>query len=93
MGGKCLDVADAARLSEGGARGKRSGVVTDRDRLEETLAHLVRTVDDLSEVVARQDAEIARLTARVRRLMEREAEREAAEGGGVPLADKPPPHW
>ena len=48
---------------------------------------------DLSEVVARQDAEIARLTARVRRLMEREAEREATEGGSVPLADKPPPHW
>ena len=68
-------------------------MVTDRDRLEETLAHLVRTVDDLSEVVARQDAEIARLTARVWRLMEREAEREAAEGGSVPLADKPPPHW
>jgi SlyX protein len=53
----------------------------------------VRTVDDLSEVVARQDTEIARLTARVRFLMEREAEREADEGSGVPLADKPPPHW
>jgi SlyX protein len=67
--------------------------VTDLARLEEALAHLVRTVDDLSEVVARQDAEIARLTARVRLLVEREAEREADEGSGVPLADKPPPHW
>jgi SlyX protein len=53
--------------------------------LEETLAHLVRTVEDLSDVVARQDAEIARLTARVQMLMTREAEREAAEGGTVPL--------
>ncbi len=63
------------------------------DRVEETLAHLVRTVEELSDVVARQDAEIARLTARVEMLMAREAEREAAEGGTVPLADKPPPHW
>jgi SlyX protein len=63
------------------------------ERLEEALAHLVRTVEDLSEVVARQDAEIARLTARVRMLMEREADREAAEGGTVPLADQKPPHW
>ncbi len=63
------------------------------DRVEETLAHLVRTVEELSDVVARQDTEIARLTARVEMLMAREAEREAAEGGTVPLADKPPPHW
>jgi SlyX protein len=94
MGGfGCLDLVDAARLSEGGDRGKRSGAVTDLARLEETLAHLVRTVDDLSEVVARQDAEITQLGSRVRLLMEREAAREAADGGGIPLADKPPPHW
>jgi SlyX protein len=67
--------------------------MTGREKMEETLAHLVRTVDDLSEIVARQDAEIARLTARVQMLMSREAEREAADGGTVPLADKPPPHW
>ncbi len=67
--------------------------MTDQAKTEETLAHLLRTVEELSDVVARQDTEIARLTARVRMLLEREAEREAAEGGGVPLADKPPPHW
>jgi len=63
------------------------------EQVEETLAHLVRTVEELSDIVARQDGEIARLTARVEMLMTREAEREAAEGGTVPLADKPPPHW
>jgi SlyX protein len=63
------------------------------DRLEETVAHLLRTVEELSDVVARQDVEIARLTARVEMLMLREAEREADAGGTVPLADKPPPHW
>lgn len=65
----------------------------ERLEIEEALAHLLRTVDELSEVVSRQDAEIARLKARVQMLMEREAEREADASGGVPLADKPPPHW
>lgn len=61
-------------------------------RLEEAVAHLSRVVDDLSEVVARQEREIARLARRVGLLMEREAEREA-EGGTIPLADQRPPHW
>ena len=61
--------------------------------LEERIAHLERAVDDLSEVVARQDAEIARLTRRVEMLMQREAEREVDAGGTIPLADQKPPHW
>lgn len=59
---------------------------------EEALAHLTRTVEDLSEVVARQAREIAVLTRRVEMLMEREAEREA-QGNTIPLADQRPPHW
>jgi len=66
--------------------------VTDRTDLEERIAHLTRTVDELSEIVARQAGEIDRLARRVGLLMEREAEREA-EGGGIPLADQRPPHW
>jgi len=62
------------------------------EALEERIAHLTRSVDDLSDVVARQAREIERLAARVAMLMEREAEREA-EGGGVPRADQKPPHW
>ncbi len=61
--------------------------------LEETVAHLSRALEDLSEVVARQDSEIARLAHRLQMLMEREAERELAAGGTVPLADQKPPHW
>jgi SlyX protein len=66
------------------------------DRLtaaEEQIAHLSRTVDDLSEVVTRQEAEIARLSQRLAQLMQREAERELDAGGTVPLADVRPPHW
>jgi len=61
--------------------------------LEEQLAHLSRMVEELSDVVARQDTEIALLTRRVEMLITREAEREMDQGGSVPLADQKPPHW
>ena len=61
--------------------------------LEERIAHLTRTVEDLSEVIARQDKEIALLTRRVALLMEREAEREAQGSGGIVMGDEKPPHY
>ena len=61
--------------------------------LEEQIAHLTRAVEDLSEVVARQSAAIDRLQRRMGMLLQREAEREAEGGGGIPLADQRPPHW
>jgi SlyX protein len=66
--------------------------MSDLVRLEEQIAHVTRVTDDLSEVVARQEREIARLARLVALLSEREAEREA-EGGAIPLADQRPPHW
>lgn len=63
------------------------------EHLEEKLAHLVRTVDDLSDVVAAQATEIDRLTRRVAMLMEREASREMENSGGVVLGDERPPHY
>lgn len=67
---------------------------TDRtERMEERLAYLERSVEDLSEVVARQDGEIAVLTRRVAMLMQREAERETDGDNSIPLADQKPPHW
>ncbi|MFD0857572.1 SlyX family protein [Roseovarius aquimarinus] len=63
------------------------------ERLEEQIAHLLRAVDDLSDTVARQDAEIAVLTRRVEMLMRREAERESDTGGSVTLGNEKPPHW
>lgn len=61
--------------------------------LEEKAAHLLKTVDELSDVVARQEREIALLTRRVQLLMEREGEREAQGGGGIVLGDERPPHY
>jgi SlyX protein len=61
--------------------------------LEEKIAYLQRVVDDLSEVIARQDRDISRLQERVERLVRREAEREAEATGGVVLGDEKPPHY
>ena len=61
--------------------------------LEEKIAHLTRTVDDLSMVVAKQQDEIDRLTRRVAILMQREAERAQEGSGGVILGDERPPHY
>ncbi|AXX98746.1 SlyX family protein [Profundibacter amoris] len=61
--------------------------------LEEKIAHLTRAVDDLSDIVARQEGEIATLSRRMSMLMEREAGREADNGGSVVLSDQKPPHW
>jgi len=61
--------------------------------LQEQIAHLTKTVDELSDIVARQENELATVNARLVRLMEREAGREVDEGGTVSLADQKPPHW
>ena len=62
-------------------------------RLQERIAHLERSVEDLSAVVARQDREIDRLTRRVELLMRAEAERQEADGTAPAQADRRPPHW
>ncbi|MEM6480569.1 MAG: SlyX family protein [Pseudomonadota bacterium] len=63
------------------------------DRIKEQIAHLIRVTEELSDVVAKQDATLAMLNRRVQLLMEREAEREAREGGGESFGDDVPPHY
>ena len=73
--------------------GRKTG---DNDRicaLEEALAHLSRQTEELSEVIARQDTELARLTRRVEMLMRAAAEQQLESGNSIPLADQRPPHW
>lgn len=59
--------------------------------LEEQIAHLIRTVEDLSDVVARQDREIDRLGKRLHLLIERSLERDTESE--IVLTDQRPPHW
>jgi len=67
--------------------------MSNQTNIEETLAHLTRTVDDLSDIVARQEDEISKLTYRVTMLMEREASREMDTSSSIPIADQRPPHY
>jgi SlyX protein len=63
------------------------------DAIEGHMAHLIRTVDELNEVVATQAAEILRLKTQVAFLLDREAGREAEAAGGIFLGDERPPHY
>lgn len=62
------------------------------EKLEEQIAHLTQTVDELSEIIVRQEGEIVTLNRRVHMLMQREGEREAS-GGAVVMGDERPPHY
>ncbi len=61
--------------------------------LEEQIAHLTRTVDEMSAIVAQQQSDIAILQHRVQMLMEREAQRDSDGGGSVVFGDERPPHY
>ena len=63
------------------------------EKLESRIAHLERIVEDLSDVIARQDNDIEQLKSRLKIVMAREVEREAAGSGGIVLADERPPHY
>jgi SlyX protein len=68
----------------------------DPDRLtalEELTAHLARTVDDLSAVIARQDAELTTLRRQVAWLLDREKTRDREASGGVFIEGERPPHY
>lgn len=60
---------------------------------QERIAHLERQVDDLSDIVAKQDKEILRLSKLVELLAKAEASREAEGSGGAVFADERPPHY
>lgn len=61
--------------------------------IEEKLAHLLRAVDDLSDVVARQQKTIDTLEKRVQLLMERAAQQETDQGSYIYTGPEKPPHY
>ena len=62
------------------------------EALENRVAHLIRAVDDLSEMVTRQGREVDRLTRLVGLLVDREAGRDGTPED-APDANVRPPHW
>ena len=63
------------------------------ESLEEKIAPLERTTDELSSVIARQDTEIALLTRQVQILLDAEASRNRSEGAHIFGGDERPPHY
>ena len=61
--------------------------------LEEQISHLTRTVEDLSDIMAKQDSELRRLGLLVDHLAQRARARESDGGGGIILGDERPPHY
>ena len=61
--------------------------------LEEETAYLRKVVEELSDVIARQDLDLSKQAHRVKMLMEREAERELESGGSAIMTDQRPPHY
>ncbi|THD73267.1 SlyX family protein [Thalassobius vesicularis] len=61
--------------------------------IEEKLAHLIRTVDDLSDMIAKQQKTIDLMERRVQLLMERAAMQEADQGSYIYTGPEKPPHY
>jgi SlyX protein len=57
------------------------------------ITHLTRTVEELSDQVARQAGQIDRLNARFQALLDRLPKQDSGEGSDIPLLDQRPPHW
>ena len=51
------------------------------------------TVEDLSDIMAKQDSELRRLGLLVDHLAQRARARETDGGGGIILGDERPPHY
>lgn len=62
-------------------------------KLEEMVAHLQRSVEEMSDVIAAQGREVDVLNRRVAMLMQREAERQTEGEGGIVVGDERPPHY
>ena len=62
-------------------------------KLEEKIAHLTRTVEELSDVMARQDSELRGLALIVDNLAQRAAVQQSEAGGAIILGDERPPHY
>ncbi|MEQ5868918.1 SlyX family protein [Sagittula sp. NFXS13] len=61
--------------------------------MEEQVAHLYKTVEELSDVIAKQDMELRALTQRVDLLVRREADRQSEAPGAAIFGDERPPHY
>ena len=70
---------------------RQTACMTQRiDAIEEKLAHLERAVNELSDVVARQQREIDSARDRNQRLLDKLASLESESGASATAYEKPP---
>lgn len=67
--------------------------MNDITALEEKLAHLEKTVEDLSQQIITQGAELDRLTKLTTAMVARLREAGDQNSGGVFFGDERPPHY
>jgi SlyX protein len=60
---------------------------------QEHITHLTRTVEDLSDQVARQGVELDRMKTRFDLLVERLSKGDQGGDSDIPLLEQRPPHW
>ena len=63
------------------------------DSAEIHITHLNRTVEELSDQVARQATQIDRLNARLQSLIDRLSKHDSGAESDAPLLEQRPPHW
>jgi SlyX protein len=57
------------------------------------IAHLTRTIEELSDQVALQADQIDRLGTRFQMLLDRLSKQDSGGDSEVPLLEQRPPHW
>lgn len=63
------------------------------DAAEIHISHISRSVEELSDLVAKQADQIDRLNARFQMLVDRLSKQDSGEDSDVPLLEQRPPHW
>jgi|TARA_B110000305_G_C19461421_1_gene654694 SlyX protein len=61
--------------------------------IEEKLSHIMKSLDELSDIVAKHETTITLSTSRIEKLMNMLAEKELESGGAAYFQDDKPPHY
>ena len=61
--------------------------------IEEKLSHIMKSLDELSDIVAKHETTISLSASRIEKLMSTLAEKELESGGDAYFQDDKPPHY
>ena len=61
--------------------------------IEEKLSHIMKSLDELSDIVAKHETTISLSASRIEKLMSTLAEKELECGGAAYFQDDNPPHY